>query len=189
MEKMTISYRKSCEIINLGLDKEFIKYLVSEAFYERRKGVSEFLKTALEHSIKLGEEKIDCSQFLPAEEFEFELCLPQANHYVQIDSYQWHELDLAFDAFDREVEQWIEHQKFLDGLAEHQLVNYKWDYQCPSMEGPSLQLVDDGDFLHTLNYENSFGFFEDDPKYADYEELKNKVEAKLKAVQDMEICD
>ena len=76
MEKMTITYRKSSEIINLGLDKEFIKYLVSEAFYERRKGVSEFLKTALEYRIKLNEEKIDCEHFLPAEEFEFELCLP-----------------------------------------------------------------------------------------------------------------
>jgi len=49
--------------------------------------------------------------------------------------------------------------------------------------------VDEGDFLHRLNYKNSFGFSEDDQKYADYKELKNKVDAKLKAVQEIEICD
>jgi len=166
----------------MNIEKDFIRFLVSEAFQERRKGISNFLKTVLE-------DKIDCDQFLTAEEFEFEVCLPQPNHYLQTYSYQWHELDLALDDFDREIEKWIENQKYLEGLAEHELVMHKSDYQCPTMEGPSLSIVDGGDFMHTMCYENSFGLPEDDPKYADYEELKNKVDAKLKAVQEMEVYD
>jgi len=163
-------------MINIQIDTQNLIDVITESFKEQKISTLECFAKTLQ---KCG---FDLDTVL--DHVQYEVCKTNNDHYTQIDVYKWHELRLAFAEFNGLLNDWFEHESYLGGFPDSDLVYHKNEIEAPNRQGPTIQLCVNGDFHECRNLNNNYGY-----QYADYLETKKHADKRLASVQGLEVSE
>ncbi len=161
----------------MKIDTQILLEVINESFKTKNTETLECFIRALE---RCGIDLASVFPYVPT----YEVCKVNQDHYCQIEQYKWYELKQAFAEFNELINKWWEHQSYLGGLPDSDLIYHKHELDAPQNEAPIMQLCIKGDVQQVYYLDNNFGF-----EHIDYLAVKDHADKRLASVQGLEVSE